>query len=72
MNIGDSVKYVDPLSDTLYGVIVDKKTPRCKCKGGSYWIIDFNGETKQIKVDDNRLSLHNIEPTKGSLGFNFM
>ena len=34
--------------------------------------VQYTPDAVQIKVDDNRLSLHNIEPSRGSLGFNFM
>ena len=36
------------------------------------WVIDFNGEIKQVKIGDIRLSPHKIEPSKSSLGFNFI
>ena len=71
MNIGDKVKFEDPFSDTLIGEIVSINRPRCKCKGMGHYIIDFGTETKQIKIDDKRLSLYNIEPNKGPLGFKF-
>lgn len=71
MNIGDKVKFEDPFSDTLIGEIVSINRPKCKCKGKGYYVVDFGSYTKQIKIDDKRLSLYNIEPSKGSLGFKF-
>ena len=59
MNLGDKVKFEDPLGETLYGVIKDKIVPRCKCKGKGEFMIDFNGVTKRIKIGDNRLTLNN-------------
>jgi hypothetical protein len=72
MEIGDKVKFEDSFSNTVYGIIVGKEIPRCKCKGMGKWIVDFNGETKYIKIGDIRLSPHNMEPSKSSLGFNFI
>lgn len=71
MNIGDEVKFEDPFSETLIGIIVGVKTPKCKCKGKGYYIIDFGGIIKKIELDDKRLSLYKIEPKTGSLSFNF-
>jgi hypothetical protein len=58
MKIGDTVIFEDPLSETLYGIIINKEVPRCKCKGKGKWSIDFNGEIKKIKIGDKRLSLY--------------
>ena len=71
MTIGDKVRFEDPFSDTLIGEIVNIKRPRCKCKGKGYYIVDFGGVTKEIKIDDKRLSPYNMEPNKTSLKFNF-
>ena len=71
MNIGDKVKFEDPFSDTLIGEIVSINRPKCKCKGKGYYVVDFGDFTKNIKIDDDRLSLYNMEPNKGSLGFKF-
>lgn len=71
MKIGDKVIFQDQFSDSLTGFIVDKVKPRCKCKGKGYYVVDFGDYTKQIKLDDDRLSLYNMEPKQGSLGFNF-
>lgn len=72
MKIGDKVKFEDPFNNTIFGKIVDKKQPKCKCKGMSKWVIDF-GEygVNEVKENDKRLFLHNLEPNKNSLGFNF-
>jgi hypothetical protein len=70
MEIGDNVKFEDHFS-TMYGIIVSKLVPKCKCKGLGKWVIDFNGEIRQVKIGDIRLSPHNIEPSKSSLVFNF-
>tara|TARA_R110000822_G_scaffold130828_6_gene267515 strand:+ start:395 stop:577 length:183 start_codon:yes stop_codon:yes gene_type:complete len=59
MKIGDNVIFEDPLSETLYGIIINKEVPRCKCKGMGEWNIDFNGEIKKIKIGDKRLNLYN-------------
>lgn len=72
MEIGDKVKFEGGSSNFMYGTIVNKIVPRCKCKGMGKWVIDFNGEIKQVKIGDIRLSPHNIEPSKSSLGFNFI
>jgi hypothetical protein len=72
LKLGDKVVFNDPFSETLNGEIVDFKQPRCKCKGKGYYVVDFGGFTKEIKELDDRLSLHNTEPNKGSLGFNFI
>jgi len=65
MKIGDKVIFEDPLSETLYGIIITKEVPRCKCKGKGEWVIDFNeyeppvsSEIKKIKIGDKRLSLY--------------
>jgi hypothetical protein len=71
MEIGNNVKFEDHFF-TMYGTIVNKIVPRCKCKGMGKWVIDFNGEIKQVKIGDIRLSPHKIEPSKSSLGFNFI
>lgn len=71
MVIGDKVRFEDPFSETLIGEIIGVNRPRCKCKGKGYYVVDFGSETKQIKIDDNRLSLYNMEPNKGPLGFIF-
>ncbi len=71
MKIGDKVKFEDTFSDTMYGIIVSKEVPRCKCKGMGKWVVDFNGETKYIKEGDPRLSIYNMEPNKNGLNFNF-
>ena len=71
MTIGDKVRLEDPFSDTLVGEIVDIKRPRCKCKGMGHYVVDFGGETKEIKIDDKRLNLYNMESNKMSLGFKF-
>jgi hypothetical protein len=57
MNIGDRVKLEDTFSKTLYGVIINKEVPRCKCKGKGEFTVDFNGDIKKIKIDDKRLTL---------------
>jgi hypothetical protein len=57
MNIGDRVKLEDTFSETLYGVIINKEVPRCKCKGKGEFTVDFNGDIKKIKIDDKRLTL---------------
>jgi hypothetical protein len=72
MKIGDKVKFEYTTSNVMYGTIVSKEVPRCKCKGIGKWVIDFNGETKHIKIGDIRLSPHNMGPKKSSLGFNFI
>jgi hypothetical protein len=72
MKIGDKVIFNDPFNDTLTGEIIDVARPRCKCKGKGHYVVDFGGFTKNIKINDNRLSLYNMEPNKGSLGFNFI
>lgn len=71
MEVGDSVVFEDPFSETLYGVIISKIVPRCKCKGIGEWVVDFGGVEKRVKIDDKRLRLNKIEPQKGSMGFNF-
>ena len=71
MTIGDKVRFEDPFSDTLIGEIVNIKRPRCKCKGQGYYIVDFGGETREIRIEDKRLSLYSMEPNKISLKFNF-
>ena len=71
MTIGDKVRFEDPFSDTLIGEIVNIKRPRCKCKGKGYYIVDFGGETREIRIEDKRLSLYSMEPNKTSLKFNF-
>jgi hypothetical protein len=71
MEIGDNVKFEDSFSNTMYGIIVSKQVPKCKCKGMGTWLIDFNGEIKKVKIGDIRLSLHDIEPNKNKLNFNF-
>lgn len=71
MNIGDKVKFEDAFSDTMIGVIINKELPACKCKGKGNWIVTFDGEIKKIKINDIRLSLYTIEPSKNSLKFSF-
>jgi hypothetical protein len=71
MTIGDKVRFEDPFSGTLTGEIVNIKRPRCKCKGMGYYIVDFDGETREIRIEDKRLSLYSMEPNKTSLKFNF-
>jgi hypothetical protein len=71
MNIGDKVKFEDPFSETKTGVIISIIKPRCKCKGKGHYVVDFGDFTKNIKIDDNRLSLYNMKPNKGSLDFKF-
>jgi hypothetical protein len=72
MKIGDTVIFNDPTIGTLNGKIINVIIPKCKCKNRGYYIVDFGGFTKNIKIDDNRLTLYSIEPNKGSLEFNFI
>jgi hypothetical protein len=71
MNIGDKVIFNDPFSDTLNGEIIDVVRPSCKCKGKGHYVVDFGGFTKNIKIDDNRLTPYNMEPSRDSLKFKF-
>ena len=72
MEIGDKVRINDPISGILYGYILEKRVPRCKCKGMGEWVIMLENETtKRIKIGDPKLSPHNMKPNKVSLGFNF-
>jgi len=71
MNIGDKVKFEDTFSDTMIGVIIGKEVPRCRCKGKGMWVIDFDGEIKKIKLEDERLQLYNINPKTGSIKHSF-
>ena len=65
MNIGDKVKFEDPFSETLIGEIVSVNKPKCKCKGLGHYIVDFDGETRQIKLGDERLSLYKNDSSNG-------
>ena len=65
MNIGDKVKFEDPFSETLIGEIVSVNKPKCKCKGLGHYIVDFDVETRQIKLGDERLSLYKNDSSNG-------
>jgi hypothetical protein len=65
MNVGDKVKFEDPFSETLIGEIVSVNKPKCKCKGLGHYIVDFDGETRQIKLGDERLSLYKNDSSNG-------
>ena len=55
MKIGDKVKLEDPINGTLIGIIIDKITPSCKCKGSGEWVVDFEDHGKRsIKVKNSK------------------
>ena len=62
MKIGDRVKLNDPMSDTLYGQIMDKIEPSCKCKGKGEWLIKFNDVVGYRKINRNDSRLELVEP----------
>jgi len=72
MKIGDTVIFNDPTIGTLNGKIINVIIPSCKCKGKGHYVVDFDGFTKNIKIDDNRLTPYNMEPSRDSLKFNFI